>query len=103
MNQKLYLEEETNYKALLDSSKIMEEKHVGLFPISKRPKKLQERDHFAKDRAATLQDLGTHFTKNLLETDNKFLKSNHKDLILQGGAQPNHWEDAHNTSSPIPL
>ena len=81
----------------------MEEKQAGLFPISKRPKQLQERDYFAKEWAAALHNLGTHFTKNLSETDNKFLKSDHKDLILQGGAQPNHWEDAHNTSSPIPL
>ena len=77
-------------KALLDYSKIMEEKQAGLFPISKRPKQLQERDYFAKKWAAALHNLGTHFTKNLSETDNKFLKLDHKDLILQGGAQPNH-------------
>ena len=63
----------------------MEEKQVGLLPISKRPKKLQDRDHFAKEGAASLHNLGTHFTKNLSETDTIFLKLEHKDLILQGG------------------
>ena len=75
----------TDYKALLDSSKIMEEKQAGLLPISKGPKKLQNRDHFVKEWVAALHNLGIHFTKNLPKTDNKFLKSEHKDLILPGG------------------
>ena len=68
----------------------MEEKQVGLLPISKRPKKLQVRDHFAKEWAVALHNLGAHLTKKLSETDNIFLKSEHKNLILQGGARPNH-------------
>ena len=60
----------------------MEEKQAGLFPISKRPKKLQDSDHFAKEWVVALHNLGIHFIKNLSETDNKFLKSKQKDLIL---------------------
>ena len=69
----------------MDSSKIMEEKQAGLLPISKGPKKLQNRDHFVNEWVAALHNLGIHFTKNLPKTDNKFLKSEHKDLILPGG------------------
>ena len=47
----------------------MEEKQAGLLPISKRPKKLQDRDHFAKEGAAALHNLGTHFTKNLSRSE----------------------------------
>ena len=69
----------------------MEEKQAWLLPISKRPKKLPDRDHFAKEGAAALHNLGTHFTKNLSDTDTIFLRSEHKDLILQGGGgRPNH-------------
>ena len=64
---------------------MMEEKQVGQFPKSKGPKKLQERDHFAKVWAAALHCLGTHFTKTLSETDKNNLSSEHKDQNLQGG------------------
>ena len=64
---------------------MMEEKQAGQFPKSKGPKKLQERDHFAKVWAAALHCLGTHFTKTLSETDENNLNSEHKDQNLQGG------------------
>ena len=73
----------------------MEEKQAGLFPISKRPKKLQDSDHFAKEWVIALHNLGIHFIKNLSETDNKFLKSDHKDLILQGGGLSQIIEKMH--------
>jgi len=60
----------------------MEEKQARLLPRSKRLKKLQARDHFAKEWATILQILGAKFTKNLLETVKRFLKLEHKDLIL---------------------
>ena len=58
----------------------MEEKQAGLFPISKRPKKLQDSDHFAKEWVVALHNLGIHFIKNLSETDNKFLKLEHNSI-----------------------
>ena len=68
-----------SYRALLDSSKMMEEKQAGQFPKSKGPKKLQERNHFAKVWAVVLHCLGTHFTKTLSNTDKDSLNSEHKD------------------------
>ena len=68
-----------SYRALLDSSKMMEEKQAGQFPKSKGPKILQERDHFAKEWAAVLHCLGTHFTKTLSNADKDSLNSKHKD------------------------
>ena len=82
-----------SYNALLDSSKMMEEKQAGQFPKSKGQKKLQERDHFAKVWAAVLHCLGTHFTKTLSNTDKDSLSSERNDQNLQGGgggARPNH-------------
>ena len=64
---------------------MMEEKHAGQFPKSKGPKKLQERDHFAKVWAATLHCLGTHITETLSKTDKNDLNSEHKDQNFQGG------------------
>ena len=74
-----------SYRALLDSSKMMEEKQAGQFPKSKGPKKLHERDHFAKVWAVILHCLGTHFTKTLSNTDKDSLSSEHNDQNLQGG------------------
>ena len=64
---------------------MMEETQAGQFPKSKGPKKLQERDHFAKVWVAVLHCLGTHFTKTLSNTDKNNLSSEHKDQNLQGG------------------
>ena len=83
---------------------MMEEKQSGQFPKSKGPKKLQERDHFAKVWAAVLHCLGTHFTKTLSNTDKDSLSSERNDQNLQGGggARPNHREGSHSIGNPIP-
>ena len=94
-----------SYSALLDSSKMMEEKQARQFPKSKGPKKLQERDHFAKVWATVLHCLDTHFTKTLSNTDKDNLNSEHKDQNLQrggGGPRPNHWEGSLSIGNPIP-
>ena len=53
-----------------------------MLPKSKEPKKLQAKDHFAKEWEATLHNLGTQQTKILREDAKRTRESAQIDLIL---------------------
>ena len=86
----------TNYTGKQASPWITETIEGGLLPTSKEPKKLQAKDHFAREWGAILHNLGTQQIETLLEDAKRNRESSQMDLVLQGGGGgqlPNQKED----------
>ena len=75
----------TNYTGKQASPWITETIEGGLLPTSKEPKKLQAKDHFAREWGAILHNLGTQQIETLLEDAKRNRESSQMDLVLQGG------------------
>ena len=97
----ILLREKTNYTNKQASPWITEIKEGGLLPTSKEPKKLQAKDHFAREWGAILHNLGTQQTETLVEDAKRNRESSQVDLILQEGQLPNQKEDWNKLGSLI--